>query len=104
MIDDSTLSPDQRIARAIESAIQARMASDALPINVAVQGATATLTGHVANQETKDAVIAMARGTEGVINVTDNLVVGGGRSLFDWWWPNRDPNRDLERVDSEGEM
>jgi len=104
MIDDALLTPDQRIARAIEDAIQARLQSDAPPINVAVQGATVTLTGHVANQATKDAINAMARNTEGVINVTDNLVVGKDRSFLDWFRPARDENQDLERADSSGEM
>jgi len=104
MIEDAVLSRDQKIARSIEDAIQARMKSDAPPINVAVQGATVTLTGHVANQATKDAVNALARNTEGVLNVTDNLVVGNDRSLLDWFLPTRDENRDLEGVDSAGEM
>lgn len=104
MIEDAVLSRDQKIARSIEDAIQARMKSDAPPINVAVQGATVTLTGHVANQATKDAVNALARNTEGVLNVTDNLVVGNDRSLLDWFLPTRDENRDLESVDSAGEM
>jgi len=104
MIEDAVLSRDQKIARSIEDAIQAGTKSDAPPINVAVQGATVTLTGHVANQATKDAVNALARNTEGVLNVTDNLVVGNDRSLLDWFLPNRDENRDLESVDSAGEM
>jgi len=104
MIEDAVLSRDEKIARSIEDAIQARMKSDAPPINVAVQGATVTLTGHVANQATKDAVNALARNTEGVLNVTDNLVVGNDRSLLDWFLPTRDENRDLEGVDSAGEM
>jgi hypothetical protein len=101
---DTLLSRDQQIARSIEDAIQARLQSDAPPINVAVQGATVTLTGHVANQATKDAINALARGTDGVINVTDNLVIGNGRSLLDWFLPTRDENQDLEAVDSAGEI
>ena len=95
MANPEITTTDQRIARAIEDAIQARMRPDAPPINVAVLGATVTLTGHVANQATKDALNELARSTPGVLNVTDNLVVGGGHPFLDWLWPTRDPNRDL---------
>lgn len=89
---------EEQITETIEREIQSRMPPDANPINVAVLGSTVTLTGHVANQETKDALIQLARNTEGVINVTDELVVGGGgRSLLDWLFPWRDKNRDLEQ-------
>ncbi len=104
MANEAILTRDQQIGRSIEDAIQARLRDDAPPINVAVQGATVTLTGHVANQATKDAINDMARNTDGVINVTDNLVVGNDRSLLDWFMPARDENRDLERADSTGEM
>jgi len=101
---DPTLTRDQQITRSIEDSIQARLESDAPPINVAVQGATVTLTGHVANQATKDAINALTSSTDGVINVVDNLVVGNDRSLLDWFMPGRDENRDLESVDSSGEI
>jgi len=104
MIGDTLLTRDQRIGRSIEDAIQERLQPDAPPINVAVQGATVTLTGHVANQATKDAINDLARNTEGVIDVTDNLVVGNDRSLLDWFRPARDENEDLEKADSGGEM
>ena len=90
---------DEQIGQAIEREIQARMRPGATPINVAVQGATVTLTGHVANQATKDAIVQMARTTDGVINVTDNLVIGGGHPFLDWMFPGRDPNSDLEAAD-----
>ncbi|MDB5077576.1 MAG: hypothetical protein JWO42_3755 [Chloroflexi bacterium] len=87
---------DEKISEAIEAEIQAKMHPDARPIDVAVQGANVTLTGHVANQATKDAIIKMARGTDGVINVTDDLVIGGGHPYLDWFFPWRNQNKDLE--------
>lgn len=101
MTNDNVLTSDQRIAQAIEGEIQARLRPGAPPINVAVEGATVTLTGHVANQATKDAINQLARDTDGVIDVTDNLVIGGGHPFLDWLQPTRDPNRDLEDVDTE---
>ena len=89
-------SRDEPITAALERAIQARMRPGTPPINVAAEGATVTLTGHVANQATKDTLIQMARDTEGVIDVTDNLVVGGGHPFLDWVFPWRDANSDLE--------
>jgi len=53
----------------------------------------------VANQATKDALIQLARDTNGVIDVTDNLVIGGGSSFLDWFFPGRDVNKDLEEAD-----
>ena len=100
MAGPNIMTPDQHITRRIEEAIQTRMRPDAPPINVAVLGATVTLTGHVANQETKDALNALARATPGVLNVTDNLVIGGGHPFLDWLLPNRDPNRDLVEGDT----
>ncbi|MGH2344560.1 MAG: BON domain-containing protein [Chloroflexota bacterium] len=100
MADQSALTRDEQVSQAIEEAIQTRMQKDASPINVAVQGATVTLTGHVANQETKDALNELARGTPGVLNVTDNLVIGGGHRFLDWLLPTRDPNRDLVEDDA----
>ena len=104
MNNNPLLSRDQQIEEQISEQIEARMQSDALPIDVSVQGATVTLTGHVANQATKDAVVQLARSVDGVINVVDNLVIGGGHHLLDWWLPGRNPNRDLEAVDNSGEM
>src|SRR5579875_2753148 len=99
MNNNPLLSRDQQIEEQISEQIEARMQYDALPIDVSVQGATVTLTGHVANQATKDAVVQLARSVDGVINVVDNLVIGGGHHLLDWWLPGRNPNRDLEAVD-----
>lgn len=104
MNNNPLLSRDQQIEEQISEQIEARMQSGALPIDVSVQGATVTLTGHVANQATKDAVVQLARSIDGVINVVDNLVIGGGHRLLDWWLPARNPNRDLEAVDNSGEM
>ena len=90
---------DEPITQAIEREIQARRQSHAPPIDVSAQGATVTLTGHVANQATKEALIALARATPGVIDVTDNLVIGGGHPFLDWFFPGRNPNQDLDDVD-----
>jgi BON domain-containing protein len=103
MTTDPLLSRDQQIQERISEAIEARMPKDAPPIDVAVQGATVTLTGHVANQETKDAVQRMARSVDGVVNVVDNLVIGGGHPLLDWLFQTRNPNQDLDAADSTGE-
>jgi len=104
MSDESALSRDQQITRTLEEAIHARMQPGAPPINVAVQGATVTMTGHVANQATKDALNDLASNTGGIINVTDNLVIGGGHPFLDWLLPTRDPNQDLEKEDSAGDL
>ncbi len=96
---NSDWATDKPITQAIESAIQARMQPHASPIEVSAQGATVTLTGHVANQATKDALIALARATEGVVDVTDNLVIGGSHPVLDWFFPGRNPNQDLDDVD-----
>ncbi len=90
---------DEQITQVIERSIQAKMRPQAPPINVAVQGASVTLTGHVANQATKDALTNLAHDTDGVINVTDNLVIGGGHPFLNWLLPERDQNKDLEQAD-----
>jgi osmotically-inducible protein OsmY len=99
MNSDSSWSKDEPITAAIEREIQARMQPGAPPINVAALGSTVTLTGHVANQATKDALIQLARDTDGVIDVTDNLAIGGGHPFLDWFFPARDGNRGLEETD-----
>jgi len=100
MNNDSDWTKDEPITASIERKIQARMQPDAPPINVGAEGATMTLTGHVANQATKDAIIQLASDTDGVINVTDNLVIGGGgHRLLDWFLPGRDVNKGLEEAD-----
>jgi len=101
--DTSWETRDEQLTEKIEAEIEARMAPDARPIDVAVQGATVTLTGHVANEATKEAVIKMARDTDGVISVVDNLVVGGGHPYLDWFFPWRNQNQDLVDEDSSGE-
>lgn len=86
---------DEEIAQTIEREIQSRTQDDTPAVNVAVEGATVTLTGHVANQATKDALNQLAANTPGVIAVIDDLVVGENRGLFDWLWPIRNPDADL---------
>jgi len=94
---------DEEVEAAVEAAIQAYMPPKAPPIDVAVQGATVTLTGYVANESMKEAVIKKARDVDGVINVIDNLEVGGGHPWKDWFFPWRNPNEDLTRKDQQGE-
>jgi len=67
MNTNSNWSSDEPITAAIERQIQARMQPHTSPIDVSAAGATVTLTGHVANQATKDALIQLARDTDGVI-------------------------------------
>jgi osmotically-inducible protein OsmY len=102
MGNDIYATGDTRIAEAVEAEIEARMHPKARPIDVSVSGANVTLTGYVANASTKEAVIKMARDTDGVINVIDNLEVGEGHPFLDWFMPWRNPNKDLE-ADSKGE-
>ncbi len=92
---------DEPITQAIEREIQAKMQPGAPPIDVSAQGRSVTLTGHVANQATKEALIQLARGTAGVVDVTDNLVIGGGHPFLDWFFPGRNPNQDLDDVDRD---
>jgi len=92
---------DEPITQAIEREIQAKMQPGAPPIDVSAQGGSVTLTGHVANQATKEALIQLARGTAGVVDVTDNLVIGGGHPFLDWFFPGRNPNQDLDDVDRD---
>jgi len=40
----------------------------------------------------------LARATEGVVDVTDNLVIGGSHPVLDWFFPGRNPNQDLDDV------
>jgi len=100
MNTNSNWSSDEPITAAIERQIQARMQPHTSPIDVSAAGATVTLTGHVANQATKDALIQLARDTDGVIDVNDNLVIGGGHPFLDWFFPGRNANQDLDDVAS----
>jgi hypothetical protein len=98
MHGESDWSDDEPIAAAIERKIQAGM-PDAHPINVSAQGGTVTLTGHVASQAIKDALLQLARDTKGVSNVTDNVVITGGNPLLDWNFPGRNVTERLEEAD-----
>jgi len=97
MNTNSNWRSDEPITAAIERQIQARMQPHTPPIDVSAQGATVTLTGHVANQATKEAIVQLASATPGVVNVNDNLVLGG-HPFLDWFFPWRNPNRDLDQV------
>ena len=97
--NSSEWAEDEPLTQVIEREIQTKMQLHAPPIDVSAQGSTVTLTGHVANQATKEALIDLARSTAGVMNVTDNLEIGGGHPFLDWFFPGRDPNRDLGDVD-----
>jgi osmotically-inducible protein OsmY len=97
------LTVDQRIAEAVEREIQSRLPPKAPPITVGVEGATVTLTGHVANQATKEALIKMAKDTPGVVDVDDELKIGrkSDTPFLDWIAPWRDPDRDLTHSTEE---
>lgn len=75
MNDDSVLTRDTQIATAIEQALQGDKRTAPYPIEVEMQGTTATLRGSVESQEAKDAAESIARGVDGVVNVTNELVI-----------------------------
>ena len=92
---------DQRIAEAVEKALAANPWLADYPINVAVVGATVTLTGHVPSQDAKETVIQMARKVDGVIDINDDLVIGGEHPIEDWFFPWRNRNADIEQERGE---
>jgi osmotically-inducible protein OsmY len=97
MNTDGAFTHDEEIAHTIEREIQARMRDDTPAVDVAVEGATVTLTGRVANQATKDALNQLAAGTPGVVDVVDDVVVGDDHHLLDWLWPF--PSREAASTD-----
>jgi osmotically-inducible protein OsmY len=96
---DSNLTADQRIAEAVEQSLAANPQMAKYPITVAVEGST--VTGHVPSQEAKDTVIQTARKVDGVIDIDDDLVIGGEHHVGDWLFPWRDRNKDIEQESGE---
>lgn len=84
MNDDGALTRDTQIAGAVQQALHADPTTAPYVIDVAVEGASATLSGTVGSQEAKDAATRIAKGVNGVIDVTDALEIdqGGGGGLF----------------------
>jgi osmotically-inducible protein OsmY len=93
---DSLLTNDERLAEAIEDALAAEAWTQKFPVTVAVVGSTVTLTGHVPNQHAKDSAIALARGVHGVIDVDDDLVIGGDHPWKNMFMPWRNRDEDIE--------
>ena len=59
-----------------------------------------TIVKNAAKLKMANYVTVLASDTAGVINVTDNLVIGVGQRFLDWFLPGRDVNTDLEHVDA----
>jgi hypothetical protein len=81
-IGEKTASAAARVSRSLDEGsltakIKAKMALDDLVtarnINVTTEGTTVTLTGSVNSQQERDRAVALARETEGVTRVIDNL-------------------------------
>lgn len=76
------LTRDTQIAEAVQQALKADKITAPYVIDVAVQGTSATLTGNVGNQEARDRATQVAKGVDGVIDVTNGLEIhddnGGG--------------------------
>ncbi len=68
---------DEPITPVIERESQATMQSHAPPIVGSAQGTTVTRPSQGAPQATQEPPIALARAPQGVVDVTDTLVVGG---------------------------
>jgi osmotically-inducible protein OsmY len=99
--NDRDITADQRIAEAVEQALAANPWLADYPITVAAVGSTVTLTGHVPSQDAKDTVIQMARKVDGVIDVNDDLVIGGEHPVADWFFPWRNRNEDIQQERGE---
>ncbi len=74
------LTSDMGISDAVSRALQSDGTTAGAAIDVAAAGTTVTLSGSVANQQTKERAEAIARGVGSVVDVDNELVVGGGRS------------------------
>ncbi|HEX9689836.1 MAG TPA: BON domain-containing protein [Thermoanaerobaculia bacterium] len=66
----------------ITTKVKSKLAADdtvkAYQIDVDTKDKIVTLSGNVENQAAKDQAVALARGTEGVADVVDNIMVAGG--------------------------
>ncbi len=83
MNSDSGLTRDMSLSENVEQALQANATTSGHPLSVAAEGAMITLSGRVPSQDVKDAAIRTARGVTGVVDVVDDVTVGGdGGGLF----------------------
>ena len=101
MNSDSGLTQDQRIAESVEQALQADPNTLKHPITVEAVGSTVTLSGHVASQAAKDSAIRIAKQTDGVIDVIDELVIGDEDGFLNWFMPWRDRDKDIKHESGE---
>lgn len=70
----------------ITTKVKSKLAADdtvkAYQIDVDTKDKVVTLSGNVDNQAAKDQAVALARGTEGVADVVDNITVAGGAAAM----------------------
>jgi len=83
----SELTGDDAIMDQVNRALQGNATTARYPIDVSAQGATVTLSGTVGDHDVKRTAEQLARGVPGVVDVTNELVVGdndsgGGGGLF----------------------
>ncbi len=76
--DGGGLTSDMGISDAVSRALQIDGTTAGAAIDVAAAGTTVTLSGAVANQQTKERAEAIARGVASVVDVDNELVVEGG--------------------------
>jgi len=76
----SALTGDDAIMDQVNQALQSNATTARYPIDVAAQGATVTLSGTVGSQDVKRTAEQAARSVRGVVDVTNELVVGGDDS------------------------
>lgn len=72
----SALTGDDAIMDEVNLALRNNQTTAHAPIDVAAQGATVTLSGTVDNQDVKRTAEQLARGVSGVVDVTNELVIG----------------------------
>ncbi len=72
----SALTGDDAIMNQINQALRSNATTARSPIDVAAQGATVTLSGTVGSQDVKRTAEQLARGVPGVVDVTNELVIG----------------------------
>ena len=72
----SALTGDDAMMDQVNQALRTNTATARAPIDVAAQGATVTLSGTVGSQDVKRAAEQIARGVPGVVDVTNDVVIG----------------------------
>ena len=92
---NSALTGDDAIMNQINQALRSNATTARSPIDVAAQGATVTLSGTVGSQDVKQTAEQLARGVPGVVDVTNELVIGdnAGGGVFGIFG-NRDNDAD----------